>query len=281
MAALVNVSDVINRATGGAGAKEDFPFFVDSRASAVAATATVLGRFTTLWPYNWHSGPGAYPGASARNPTRATQGAIALANLSGGRQKWLTCVSFSCNTVGTLFFMDRLADYSGLSGTTTGAQNTTSLAVTRYTGASSVGNQIWIEIPTIIGASSTTVTASYTNEGGTSGRTTQVVAIGNTGLREAQRALPLPLQTGDAGVRSVQSITLAATTGTVGDIAVTIQRPLFAMPHNTAAGGAIRDFIAGQPNPVDYITDTCLSCIWLAGSTTAPAINGFASSVEA
>jgi hypothetical protein len=44
--------------------------------------------------------------------------------------------------------------------------------VSRYTGAAAAGNRIFVEIYTIIGTVATTVTASYTNENGTAGRTT-------------------------------------------------------------------------------------------------------------
>lgn len=283
MTAYTNLSDVVNRSTGGnSGTPETYFYFWDNRVGAAAATAPVAGRFTSLWQYNlMPGGAGAMPGGSARNPTRATQGALALANPGGGRQKWINCSAFAANAAGSILFYDRLADMSGFSGTNVGTQNTTSLAVTRYTGTSAAGNEIWVEIPTIIGTSGVTITATYTNQAGTGSRTTVATAIGATGLREAQRMIPLPLQAGDTGARSVQSFILSGTTGTAGDICIVIMRPLFLMCHNVAAAGVIRDFIAGQPNPPEFITDTCLTGVWLASTTTVPQVFGQISSAEA
>jgi hypothetical protein len=226
-------------------------------------------------------GSGAAPGGTARNPTRATLGALGQANPAGGMQRWLKGITLSASVAGTFILYDRLADISGLNATTTTAQTITGLAVNRYTGAASAGNQILLEIYTIIGTTATTITASYTNQDGTAGRTTPAVAFGGTGLREAQRAIIMPLQAGDTGVRSVENVDLLASTATAGDFGVTIVRPVTVAPCSLVGSGTVRDLIAGLPGPFEVQTDACLFMVMLANTTTAPQVIGSAHFIEA
>lgn len=183
---------------------------------------TVAGRTYDTWRT---SAPlGTVPTASVV-PTNNTLGALGQRTPSSG-QLSLTGARFSSLNPGNYIICDRLCHSGGLSGVTTGAQTTNlpSAAITRGTG---VGVMIGLTIYTQIGTTATTVTASYTNITPTAGRTTTAVQIGGTGFREANRMILLPYQAGDIGVNSVESVTLAATTGTAGVIGVTLFRPLF------------------------------------------------------
>ena len=280
MAAIASLSDALNRATGGAGASEQLHFFKDARVQAAAAVNTVTGRWTSLFQYNGHpAGAAAGPGAAA-NPTRATVGGLLQANPGGGRQKWITGFAAVANVAGSLMLYDRLLHCSGLDGTVATAQ-TVGGAVTRYTGAASVGNQIWIEIYTIIGVTGRTITASYTNQDGTSGQTTVAAVFGGSGFREAQRILQLPLAAGDNGVRSVESVTISASTGTAGDFGVTIARPLLFAPCDATGVGTVRDTLSSIPGPPEVLTDACLAMAWEAFATSPPTLIGGLYSVEA
>jgi hypothetical protein len=280
MAALTNLSDVINRMTGGnSGTPENIFFHKDSRVDAAAAVATIAGRYTSLWQYEGSPAGGAAPGAVAI-PTNATDGALKQTDPGGGREKWLLGTAACASVAGTLILYDRLLHISGFSGTTVSpTTQTVGGTLTRNTGG--VGNQIWVEIYTQIGASSTTITASYTDQDGNPSQTTTATGIGNTGLREAQRIIPLPLASGDTGVRAVASVTLAATTGTAGDFGVTIARPLAIIPVGFLGVGSIRDNISGIPTGVEIDTDACLALAWLPNSTTAPQVFGSIHMIEA
>ena len=140
--------------------------------------------------------------------------------------------------------------------------------MTRNTGG--VGNQIWVEIYTALGSSGTTITASYTNQAGASGRTTKAVSIGGTGNNEAQRMLPLPLQDGDTGVQAVASVTLAGSTGTAGDFGVTVVRPLGLGAIPVAGAGFLRDYVTGLPGLPKIDTDASLAMAFLSNGTAAP-----------
>lgn len=271
MTALTNLSDLINKATGGSsGAPENLFFYKDARVAGAAAAATIAGRYTSLWLYEGVPSHGAAPGAVAI-PTNATQGGLKQTDPGGSAEKFLLGAVATAQAAGTLILYDRLLHISGLSGTSTSPQ-TVGGTLTRYT--SGAGNMIWVEVYTQIGASSTTITASYTDQSGNSGNTTPAVAIGNTGLREAQRIIPLTLAAGDTGVQAVASVTLAATTGTAGDFGVTVAHPLLIIPISTAGGGSLRDCISALPGPIEIETDACLAWAWLANGTTAPQVFG-------
>jgi hypothetical protein len=272
MTAITNLSDLVNRITGGnSGSPEAIWFGKTGRVAGAGAAAMVLGRWTSLWQYEgWPGGAGAAPGGTARNPTNATNGSMFQTDPGGGRTKWLLGAGCAPLLAGTLIIYDRLADISGLSGTNTAAQTITGLSVTRYTGTGAAGNEIWLEINTAIGVTGTTVTASYTNQAGTAGQITPAITLGGTGFREAQRMLPMPLVAVDTGVRSVENIDLLASTATAGDIGVVIMRPLLHLPCPAAGLGALRDLIAGLPGIMEVKTGACLALAWLPASVTSP-----------
>lgn len=278
MAALTDLSDCINRSTGGSsGTPETIWFYRDSRVDAAAATATVAGRVSSLWQYEGYPGGGAAP-TTVANPTNATDGALPITDAGGGRTKWLLGITGASATAGTLILYDRLLHIGGLSGTTTTAQ-TVAGSLTRNTGG--VGNQIWVEIYSTIGTTATTITASYTNQAGTSGRTTTATAIGGTGLREAQRIIPLPLASGDSGVQACASVTVLASTTTAGNFGVSIVKPIAIIPLSLLGCGSVRDFIAGLPSVPSIEAGSCLAFAWLANSTTAPQVYGSLHFIEA
>lgn len=268
MTAFTDLSNLVNNMTGGGSAQPQHPFFwVDNRVGAAAATATIAGRMHSLWTYNKSNGAtGAVPTTVAA-PTSATTGAIPFTNPGGGRELHFMGWEGALSQQEVVILYDRLLHIGGLSGTSTSAQ-TVAGTLTRNTGGEA--NQIWIEINGQIGTTATTITASYTNQAGTSGRTTQAVAIGGTNNREVTRIIPLTLQSGDTGVQAVASVTLAATTGTAGDFGVVIARPIAFANNENAGSSFIRDYIAGMPASSVIPADACLALAIMSGSTTAP-----------
>lgn len=189
------------------------------------ALTTTIGRACSLWvtaPFG-----GAIP-TTAAVPNNTTTGAMGQADSSGVQR--LAQVAVSLEQSAHLVIADRLSHQGGLSATVTTAQTTNlpTSALTRYTDG--VGVFAAIEIYTQIGTTATTVTATYTNSGGTGSRVTPLTQIGASGYREAGRLIILPLQEGDSGVKSVESVTVASTTGTAGAFGVTLFKPLVALP---------------------------------------------------
>ena len=242
MSAFTDLSDLVNNMTGGGAAQPQHPlFWIDNRVGAAAATATIAGRMHSLWTYNKSNGAtGSAPGAVAA-PTSATTGAIPFTNPGGGRELHFMGWEGGFNQQEVVILYDRLLHISGLSGTSTSAQTVGGTLTRNTTGE---GNQIWVEIYGQIGATATTITASYTNTAGTSGRTTQAVAIGGTNNREVTRVIPLTLQAGDTGVQSIQSVTCTAGTD-VGLFTLVLVKPLAAL--------TVRGIDA--PTEVDFMTE--------------------------
>jgi len=184
----------------------------------------IAGRLSSLWVTTPDAGVAP---TTAVIPTSATAGALPLPSTAAIKR----LVKFEhSGAFGMLYLADRLSHQGGLSGIVTTAQTTNlpTAALTRYTG----GDGVWIglEIYTLVGTTATTVTASYTNQAGTPGRTTVAVVLGGTGFREVGRVVQLPLQSGDTGVRSVESVTVLASTLTAGNFGVTLFRPLMMLP---------------------------------------------------
>ncbi len=259
MAQIQDISDLVNRLSGGSSGTPEAVFYHKGNrtgGTSQSAAPTIANRLTSLWVYNGHPASGPVPTA-VEAPTNTSQGSLLQTDPGGGRQKWL--VNAVCSTEpsahGAVFF-DRLLHIGGLSGTVTTPQ-TVGGTLTRYTGSESAGNQIFAEIYTIVGGTPTTITASYTNQAGTSGRTTEAVPFGGTGWREAQRLIRLPLQSGDTGVRSVESCTLAGTTGTAGNFGITIARQLVIFPM-AIVSGSMRDYLSGLPSMPEVKPGACI-----------------------
>lgn len=281
MAAITDISDLINLATGGnSGSPDNLFFFKNARVAGAAATATIAGRSNSMWQYDGSYGPGATP-TVAEIPTRSTAGAIPFVAPGGSRTKWMIQFGASSLVSSTILLYDRLFHIGGLSGTSTASQTVQgavpSPALTRNTGG--VGNMVFYEIYTAIGSTSTTLTMTYTDDAGNTGQTT-TVNIGGTGFNTAQRIQRIPLASGDKGVRAVASVQLTATTGTAGNFGITIAKPIAWL--STAAPGvlAYRDYTTGLPGIPDIDTNACLALMYTPVSTTASEIFGCCSFVE-
>jgi hypothetical protein len=132
---------------------------------------------------------------------------------------YLARLSASATQAGKLMLLDRIWHNGGYTITSTSAQNSTTptwpsrcpTSGTDDTPATTgQGVLLAVEIETATGAGTPTITISYTNQAGTSGRTAQNSMA--TVASSAQGAVYLcTLQAGDTGVRSVQSLTLSAT----------------------------------------------------------------------
>jgi hypothetical protein len=281
MAAITDLSELINLATGGNnGSPDNQWFFKNARIAGAAATAPTAGRVTSLWLYDGMPGGGSTP-TSGAIPDRTTNGAIPFAAPGGSREKWMIQVGASSSQPGMLILYDRLYHIGGLSGTSTADQTVQgspdSPALTRNTGG--VGNHVYYEIYTQIGATSTTLTMTYKDNDGNASQTS-TINIGATGFRNAQTMQRIPLAAGDKGVRAVEKIKLTATTGTAGNFGITIARPIAYIPLNSAGIMGIRDYTTGLPGIPSIDSNACLSWMWVAAATTTPEIFGCCAFVE-
>lgn len=172
-------------------------------------------------------------------------GAPELPNVSGSRLT-LFAASSSARFVGsqgTMLLFDRLTHSGGLAANIS-TEQTTNLptpALTRYTSGEGV-------IPALvlyagIGSTATTFSIKYTNQGGTNNQVSPLMPIGGSNYDANRRIFFIPLAAGDTGVRSVESVTLTATTGTAGNLGIILLKPLF-MWHHESTGTTRNDFLS-------------------------------------
>lgn len=281
MAAITDLSDLINRQTGGnSGTPENIFFHKVPRVAGAAATAPIAGRGCSLWTYDGMPAGGAVP-TSAAIPDRTTQGAIPFTAPGGTREKWLIGASMAPLAAGVYLLYDRLFHIGGLSGASTADQTVqgspASPALTRNTGGA--GNIVFYEIYSILGTNSQTLTMTYTDQDGNTGNTS-TINIGAAGHREVTRMQRIPLAAGDTGVRAVEKVALSATTGTAGNFGITIAQPLAWIP--VGAGGTMgwRDYTTGLPGIPAINSDACLAVMYIAATVTATELFGCISTVE-
>jgi hypothetical protein len=283
MGNIADLSDLINRSSGGAsGAPETIFFFKNARIACAAATSITTARFTTLWRYEGYPSHGEIP-AAAEIPTNLTSGAFPITNPSAGFNKWLTQAAGTASTGGVLFLYDRLFHDGGLNANITTIQDVQTTAptpvITRYAGASSAGNIMFYEIHSALGATPRTLTVEYINNNGIT--TSSTVVMGGTGFSEATRAQPIGLAAGNKGVSAVTRVKLDTGTGAVGNFAIVIARPLAWLPVSQAGATGWRDFTTGLPAIPEILPNACLALLWMPNTSTAPEVMGAISTIQA
>lgn len=235
----------------------------------VGALTTIAGRPSDLWT----TGPpvGVAP-TTAVVPTNSTAGSFGQQNGGSGRLSILGA-TLSALSPGNYIICDRLSHQGGLSGTVTTAQTTNlpTAALTRYTDG--IGVMIGLTIYTQIGANTTTVTASYTDQDNNAAQVPPLVVFGNTGFREAGRMILLPLAVGDSGVKAVASVTVTATTGTAGNFGVTLFKPLYSILIDDTGGISNGGFITGNTfgGMPEIVDNACLFIMCISTSTNSTA----------
>lgn len=176
-----------------------------------------------------------------------------------------------------LMLVDLLGFYPVTSVTTTGAQTlNNTVTLPRYTDGAGV--QAFITPSTVMGAATPNISIGYTNSASTAGRATPAtLPIGNTaaavtsvvysGTGAGKFGPFIPLQAGDAGIKSVQSISLSASYVS-GVLNLVLCRPLLTLPITTLGVTAERDLI-NQLNSGPRVYDgACLAWLMLAGAAT-------------
>lgn len=185
------------------------------------------GKWATFWAGSGTPVAGSYNATLAGvTCSSSTTGAFNFTNPSSGNT-YLAAMNASPSvaslTGGHLFLCDRLWHNGGFTITSNTAQTVTSATFpARDSNASTNGRDVMLalEVSAACGAAAPTITVSYTNDAGTSGRTaTNWLATANSPA--ISTVYPIGLQAGDRGVRSVQSLTLSASwvSGTINLVA--------------------------------------------------------------
>lgn len=205
----------------------------------VSQTAKGAGTFHSLWKAAGLPSAGLNPPVGAGHiPDSNTVGAIPLSTFTVVQRK-LSRVMIAGATQGALMLYDRVAASSGLNSTLITAQTVSTPVLTRSVGG--VGLELWLEVYTATGATAANVTVSYTNSSGVAGRSsTSAFPVSPV----AGQMVQMLLQSGDAGVQSVQNVTLSASTGTAGDFGITLAKRLCEIPMVLLNAGQVFDYAA-------------------------------------
>ena len=217
------------------------------------------GTWHSLWKAAGIPAAGATPPAfgsgSGYVPTRATTGALGQANPTGNR--YLANVNVSCSTIGSLIIYDRLWTCSGFGTVVTTAQNVvtggTLPAGRTPNGASDV--ELWLEVYTAPGATGATWTITAPDGGGTSRAYTYAHPANAESVGQMMPVVPPAAAA--AGVGIPTSFQASVSSGTAGDIGITLMRRLAVIPFALANIGTALDALAlGLPEVYD---DACLA----------------------
>jgi hypothetical protein len=249
------------------------------RVFAKAVTGTmVAGRPQSLWALAGNPGAGAFDttlaGVALSSTSAQVNGQLNFVNPGSGNT-YLARLQAAATISGTLLLCDRLWHNGGFTITSTGAQTVTSAAFpARDNNASTNGEGVLLglEISAAAGAAAPTITVSYTNQAGTSGKTA-VNSFPTANSPTAGAFFPIGLAAGDFGVRSVQTLTLSVSwvSGTMNLVAYRILAAL----ELTAAfvPNAIDALTSGFPRMMD---GSVPFFIFIPSTTTTSNISGTA-----
>jgi len=206
-------------------------------------------------------------------PTDATLGAPAIGSFSGTGA--LIGADFASQNMLTVALYDRLfhaGSYSASGGLVTLSAQPS--YVSRVPGGSYTGLQLFYEMA-VAGTSNFTLTVTYTNQDGVTGRTTGAFAVTKY---TAAVVFELPLQTGDTGIQKIESVN--ATGGDTGFFNIVVARPLWRSATDLGAAGAVATPWTSRTYGIDQVGMPQVysdSCLWM----TATYLGGLSPGIDA
>lgn len=181
---------------------------------------------------------------------------------------------------GVLMLVDMQGYYPGISLNVATAQTLTGTPTLRY--ANGAGVKAYFVVTTASGATAHNIAMSYTDQSGNAGNTMPVTVsctasaitshITHSGTAASNYGPFLPLAAGDSGIRSVQTVTISAASGS-GAGALVLARPLLTLPLTTSGLAVERDLVNQVPSLPQIQDDACLVWLYFAGGTTAANTN--------
>lgn len=235
--------------------------------------------FVSRFPYSsWRLFGSPSQGGIPTTSVAMTSATLGAAPFPGGTPSGLRLYQADWSighTGGGLLLVDFLNQQGGLSGTSVSTQTTNlpTAALTRFT--SGDGVLAAIEIYTAVGSTASFFTCSYTNQAGTSGRTSKATRIGTSNYNAASRFLIMSLADGDTGVRSVESLTLSGTTGTAGNFGITLFKPLAILTSDFGEGRMASNnmLLSGGLQLEEIPPNACLGLIMMVPQTSFLCMN--------
>lgn len=246
----------------------------------VSATAEGAATYHSLWKLGnvpvAGSNPPAYTAGSGYIPTRATTGALNYTLPAGGQETRIIQGAIVGGTVGTLYVYDRLWACSGFNTTTLTAQNVTTPGTLTAARDPLNGLDVWPfgEVYTAPGATTATWTLTGTDAAGNTNRTWTYTHPANAeSVGQMFRFFPgggSPAAT--MGIRQVTSLTCSASSGTAGDVGITLLRELATIPLMNTNIATMMDY--AQFGRTVVYDDACLALKVLCTTTNTGLIQG-------
>jgi len=246
-----------------------------SLAKTASRTSVATGWFSTF-DLAGNPGAGTLAGTSTTAgvvPTDATAGCPPIDTFGGGNVGYLAQVEFGSSVACRMKMFDmvfKAGAYGFAAGTTTlsGQPSYSS----RMPNASFNDTQIWIEVSTAFATGTAwQVQVTYTNQAGTTGRSTVILPATAAAGLTLGRMYQLALQAGDSGVQTIESVivTNGGTAMNAGAFNVLVLRPLWSGRCRIANDGDVHD-LARTAMPVLY--DNSALVLAIASDTTATGI---------
>lgn len=234
----------------------------------------IAGSFTSLWRATGIPGQGAIPGAAAVC-TKALTGAVNFTNQTAPVTSYIAWGYMVCSLAGQgVEIHDRLMHMGGLSGTVTTAQtvgvdaSNAGISAARRGDANCSDVQWWLEWYAATGTTGVNATCAVTYDDNSTGNI--VVAV--PASTAASRAIPIVSAVAGRYIKSVNTVTPSATTGTAGSFGVTATRQRTLM--RTDVANKSQEYTWAQLGIPEVPNDSCLFFILPATSTTSGTVRG-------
>ncbi len=227
-----------------AAAKQFIPVTNTSTRTSVASA------WFSVFDVAGNPGAGTLAGSSTTTgtvPTDATAGCPAINAFGGSATGYIAKVDFACTVACRITLYDLLWKGGAYAFNASTSGNTPTSYSSRVPGGTDYnGLEIWLEQVTA-GTGSQGVNVTYTNQAGTTGRSTGTVA---TATNIVGRCHKLPLQSGDTGVQGVTGV--VGSVASAGTFNILVLRPLTSARINAANNGVTQDWgMTGSPQIFD------------------------------
>jgi len=262
----------------GKGAYDGFPVSFMKTTTVSDAAGYWYGSWKDAgFPGAWAPGTPGMAGRATDGTSATDAGCLPIKNPSVGAN-YLTALEMGSGVNHTHLFYDVLWVQSGIVVTTTTAQTVNSVAlpardVNGTTNGEGCMIGLMVSAASTLAAVASNATISYTNSGGTAGRTATLSAI----VGSQAPATPVigtivwfNLAAGDKGVQSIQSITLG-TSWLTGTLNLFIARDIVQL--GTTIPNVSASKMIKEPGVRLYNNSCILHCI-LSSATTATFISG-------
>lgn len=193
-----------------------------------------------------------------------TTGAMGLPTIGAGQFGYIFGGSVLSTVTGTLYLYDRIWG-CGNATPVNGAYTNPAQTLDVYRPSTGEGVELWAEVTTVFSATAHTLTATYVNQAGTTGRTATVTIPASAPVA---RMFQFTLQAGDFGVRRVTA--LSGSSAPTGAFNILAMRQVLA---TGPATGVALPISAANGGLTPIHPSSCLFPVFLASSTSAPSLD--------